>query len=59
MQIQRIKRNNEIICQVKKMLLFFFVCVCIIMSSEAEILTKERKITVKTYIKNTVHSICV
>ena len=41
------------------MLLFFFVCVCIIMSSEAEILTKERKITVKTYIKNTVHSICV
>ena len=40
-------------------MLLFFLCVCIIMTSEAEILTKERKITVKTYIKKTVHSICV
>ena len=40
-------------------MLLFFLCVCMIMSSEAEILTKERKITVKTYIKNTIYSICV
>ena len=35
------------------------VFVCIIMSSEEQRLTKERKIPVETYSKNKIHAICV
>ena len=37
---------------------FIFVCVCIIMSSEAKRLTKERKTTAEIYVENKTHAIC-
>ena len=36
-----------------------YVFVCMIMSSEEQKLTKERKIPVETYTKNKIHAICV
>ena len=38
--------------------IYFFVCMYK-MSSEAERLTKERKITIETYTKNKNHKICI
>ena len=37
---------------------YFFFCLCIIMSSGAERLPKERKITAERYFKNKTHIVC-